>query len=283
MDGMSYVNGALVPADEAALPLNDLGILRGYGVFDYLRTYGRAPFRLREHLLRLESSARQIGLALPWDLEELAEIVWMTYAANDHAPDMGIRIVVTGGPSRNGMTPAGKPSLLVMISPVAPFAPEEYTTGCAAVTTRIPRVMPTVKSTNYIGAIMAMQEAAPFHAVEAIYRDEQDRLTEGTRSNLFIVQNGTLVTPVAGVLPGITRAAVIEAAAAEFAVEQRDLRYDEVLAADEVFLTSTTKEVLPIVRLDGQPIGDGKPGPVTGRVLTLFRALVARECATVAV
>ena len=280
MNGITYVNGRLVPADQAVLPLNDLGILRGYGVFDYLRTYGRVPFRLREHLLRLESSARQIGLALPWDLEELAEIVFETYAANNHMPDAGIRIVVTGGPSDNAMTPKGQSSLIVMINPVSPYEEAKYRSGCSAITTHIPRILPTVKSTNYIGAIMAMQEADRVDAIEAIYRDDQDRLTEGTRSNLFMVKEGVLVTPATGVLPGITRAAIIEAAAGEFTVAERDVAYADVLAADEVFLTSTTKEVLPIVHVDEHPIGDGTPGPITTRILALFRALVARECAT---
>lgn len=283
MDGITFVNGAMVPAAQASLPLNDLGIVRGYGVFDYLRTYGRVPFRLREHLLRLESSARQIELAMRWDLEELAEIVMDTYAANEFIPDAGIRIIVTGGPSSNYMTPQNQSSLVVMINPVTHYAETAYRLGRSATTTRIPRSMPTVKSINYIGAIMAMQQADAVGAVEAIYRDEQDRLTEGTRSNLFVVKNGQIITPVQEVLPGITRAAVIEAAAVEFPVVERDLTVQDVLEADEAFLTSTTKEVMPMVQLDETPIADGRPGPVTARVMALFQELVARECASVVV
>lgn len=283
MDGVTYVNGEMVPAGQANLPLNDLGIVRGFGIFDYLRTYGRVPFRLREHLLRLESSARQIELTLHWDLEELAEIVMDTYAANDHLPDAGIRIIATGGPSDNYMTPQDRTSLAVIIGPAKPYPARDYQLGRGATTTRIPRVMPTVKSLNYMGAIMAMKHADAVGAVEAIYRETDDTLTEGTRSNLFVVKGGKIITPVTDVLPGITRAAVIEAVSGEFEVVQRSLRVQDVLDADEAFLTSTTKEVMPMVWLDEISIADGKPGPVTARVMALFKELVTRECASVAV
>ena len=246
-----YVNGEFVPVGQAALPINDLGIVRGYGVFDLLRTYGLTLFRLDDHLARLESSAAQIGLALPWSRSELTAIVQETYARNP-IPDASIRIVVTGGPSSSMMMPEGKPSLVVMVQPISPYPVDYYTQGCKTTTTLVERSMATVKSLNYIGAIVAMQSAAPQGAVEALYLDAHDRLTEGTRANLFVVRHGQLITPREGVLKGITRKVVLELAAQEFVVVEGPIHYRDLQSVDEAFLTSTTKEVLPVVQIDDQ-------------------------------
>ncbi len=265
----SYVNGLFVPADQAALPMNDLGIVRGYGVFDLLRTYGYTPFRLRDHLLRLERSATSIGIALPWSLDELERIVLDTYARNRLA-DASIRIVVTGGVSSNMMTPQNRPSLVVMVQPIAPYPASYYTTGCKAVTTRIERIMPTVKSLNYIGAIMAVSEASKVNAVEAIYRTADDRLTEGTRANFYVFKGDTLVTPSEGILSGITRQVILELAPSMFTVVLAPIAYSDLSTVDEAFLTSTTKEVLPIVQVDDVCIGDGMVGARTRRLMQMF-------------
>lgn len=269
-----YVNGAYVPASEAALPLNDLGIVRGYGIFDLLRTYGSVPFRLRDHLLRLQRSAQQIKLDLPWSLDQLEAIVAETYAANNNLPDASIRIVVTGGISDNFMTPQQRPSLAVMVHPVTPYAERYFHAGCKVVTTRIERVMPTVKSLNYIGAIMAMKEAAAVDAVEALYVDRDGNVTEGTRSNLFVIKDGKLITPTADVLPGITRQVVLEVAGEEYPIQEEALPYASLREIDEAFITSTTKEVMPVVQIDDMTVGDGRPGRHTERIAALFKAYV---------
>ena len=276
-----YVNGAFVPVMQAALPLNDLGIVRGYGVFDLLRSYGKTPFRLHDHILRLESSASQIGLELPWNTQELEAIVLETYQRNPIA-DASIRIVVTGGPSDNFMTPQGNPSLVVMVHPISPYPDSYYTEGCKATSTLVERTMATVKSLNYIGAIMAMNEAGKTGAVEAIYLDEHDRLTEGTRANLFVVKGDLLITPREGVLKGITRQVLLEICDGALEVVEGPIHYHDLGALDEAFLTSTTKEVLPVVQIDEHVIGTGKPGPVTKRVRELFTAYVQQVCAPVA-
>jgi len=276
-----YVNGRLVPAGQAALPLNDLGIVRGYGVFDLLRTYGTTPFCLREHVRRLEYSAQQVGLALPWSTDELERIVLDTYAANA-IPDAAIRIIVTGGPSENYMTPGNRPGLVVMVHPPSPRVQSQYTQGVKVVSTLVGRLFPTVKSLNYMGAIMAMQEASKTGAVEAIYLDEQDHVTEGTRTNLFVVRGRRLITPREGILKGITRQVVMEAAATEFEVVEAPIHYRDLAHMGEAFLTSTTKEVLPVVQIDDLEIGEGHPGPVTLRVMALFSETVERMTRTTA-
>lgn len=268
-----YVNGNFVPADQATLPVNDLSIVRGYGVFDYTRSYHGKPFKLHEHILRLERSAKAIDLALPWSTAELAQIVQATFDRNGF-PDAGIRIVVTGGPSDDFMTPHQQPSLLVMITPIKGSAALQQEQGVTVTTVVMERVLPTVKSINYLGAVMAVEAAKRQGAVEAIYRTHDGRLTEGTRANLFALRGNQLITPQEEVLSGITRAVVMEIAEDDFEVVESDIFYADLPHYDELFITSSTKEILPVVQVDDQVIGDGKPGPKTGKLLDLFHAYV---------
>ncbi|MCE7987270.1 MAG: amino acid aminotransferase [Caldilinea sp. CFX5] len=268
-----YVNGTFVPADQATLPVNDLSIVRGYGVFDYTRSYHGKPFKLHEHLLRLQRSAQAIDLALPWSLQELTDIVQATFDRNGF-PDAGIRIVVTGGLSADFMTPSGPPSLLVMITPIKSSMAQQQAEGVKVTTVVMERVLPTVKSINYLGAVMAVEAAKRQGAVEAVYRTPDGRLTEGTRANLFAFRGKQLITPQEEVLAGITRAVVMEIAEDDFEVVQSELFYAALADYDELFITSSTKEILPVIQVDDQVIGDGKLGPKTQKLLDLFHTYV---------
>ena len=268
-----YVNGQYVAADQAALGLNDLGIVRGYGVFDLLRTYDGKLFKLHEHVLRLERSAALIGLELPWSTAEIEAIARATYMRNAIA-NATIRIIVTGGAADDFMTPQQRPTLIVMVNPIGIPAPEQQSHGVKVITTRIERMMPTVKSLNYIAAIMAMQAARRVGAVEAIYRTADDRITEGTRANFFIFRDNRLITPQTDVLGGITRDVVLEIAGDDFEVVEAPLFYADLATCDEAFLTSSTKEILPVTQIDDITIGQGKPGPNTRKLIELFSAYV---------
>lgn len=268
-----YVNGQYVAADQAALGLNDLGIVRGYGVFDLLRTYDGKLFKLHEHVLRLERSAALIGLELPWSTAEIEAIARATYMRNTIA-NATIRIIVTGGAADDFMTPQQRPTLIVMVNPIGIPAPEQQSHGVKVITTRIERMMPTVKSLNYITAIMAMQAARRVGAVEAIYRTADDRITEGTRANFFIFRDNRLITPQTDVLGGITRDVVLEIAGDDFEVVEAPLFYADLATCDEAFLTSSTKEILPVTQIDDLTIGQGKPGPNTRKLIELFSAYV---------
>lgn len=266
-----YLDGNFVPAAEAMIPLGDLGVVRGYGVFDFLRTYNGRPFHLMDHLLRLKSSADQIGLKLPLELEEIADVVRQTLAHND-LPEANIRLVVTGGVSSNYFTPDGPGTLAVMVTPTTAYPQSYYTEGTKVVTTEMGRELASVKSLNYIGAIMAMREAAKEGAVEAIYVDQEGQISEGTRSNFFVVKDGVIITSKDDVLFGVTRNVLIEVATQAFDVVERPITLADLAEADEAFLTSSTKEVMPVVQVDEIVIGDGRVGPVSQQLLTLFRA-----------
>lgn len=264
-----YIDGEFVDEAQASLPASDLAVLRGYGVFDYLRTYGGKPFRLDDHLTRLERSAALIGLALPHPIDEIQRIIEETLARNSH-DESSIRIVVTGGSSEDNITPAGKSRLLVFVTPFTNPPAEWFSDGIKVVTERTERYLPEAKTLNYIPAIIALKKAHAQEAIDAIYVDQNGHALEGTTTNLFAFFGDTLVTPGSGVLQGITRQAVIDIAEDIYNVQQRDISLDELLKADEVFITSSNKEICPVRQIDDTIIG--APGINTQRLIEYFQS-----------
>lgn len=273
-----YVNGEYVPAASAALPLGDLGIVRGYGVFDVLATYNHKPFHLDSHLARLRRSAAAIGLDIPWSEAELTQTVTdllaHNFAQNPELGEVAVRIIVTGGQSSNLFTPQQQPSLAILIDPMNARDESLYERGAKLVTVEMERYLPGVKSLNYIGAIMAAQIATAAGGIEALYRTADGRVTEGTRASFFLVKGNQVLTAKDEVLEGITRNIVCELASKHFDLHMTDLKYDELATVDEAMLVGTGKEVLPIVQIDDITIGDGKPGPVTKHMIALFHEYV---------
>jgi len=260
-----YVDGSFVPAEQAVIPVDDLAVLRGFGVFDLVRTYHGKPFFLKEHLERLHHSAAEIGLHVPWSHSELYEIVLDTLAKNNY-PESNIRIVVTGGSSPDFTTPQNKPRLLVLVSPTPTLPESWYTDGVKLITRVTDRFKPGVKSINYIPATVALEEARRKGAIEALYLDREGYVLEGTTSNIFIFKGNTLVTPGRDILSGITRKVTLDVAATHFDVQIRDISRQELLRADEVFITGTNKGLVPVVQVDDARIGSGRPGPLTAKL-----------------
>lgn len=270
-----YINGEFADSVSASVPARDLSILRGFGVFDYLRTYGGVPFHLDAHLRRLLRSADLIELACPWDLEELGDIVQETLRRNCFE-EAGIRLVATGGDSPNNFMPGGDSRLLVMATALQALPGAVYRRGAAVATVEQYRHMPEAKTINYIPGIMAHRQAqrrVP-DAIDAIYCVD-GLVVEGTRSNIFIFKDGRWITPDDGLLPGITRAEVIKLLARDGPLELRAIALDEFYAADEIVLTSTTKEIAPIVQVDDRPIGAGVPGENSRRLMRQWREMTA--------
>lgn len=277
-----YVNGAYVPDDQAMLSVRDLSVLRGYGAFDYLRTYGTQPFRLDKNLARLRRSCEILELDYPWADNELTDIVLETLNRNialEDSDEYSIRLVVTGGISSSNITPDGEPSLIVLVQPFSPLADEYYTKGSKIITVDLSRLYPDAKSTLYTPAILGQRRAREQGAIEALYKDDEGHILEATTSNLFAFFGNTLVTPPTAdqILPGITRMTTLEIAEEHFTVEERALSYDELLAADEVFITSANKEVCPIVQVDDTTIGDGTVGEGTQQLMALFHTLTRKR------
>ena len=268
-----YINGEYVDAAEAKISATDLAILRGYGVFDALRSYSGIPFQLRAHLLRLQRSAALIELNLPWDIEELADIVLATVERNGF-PESSIRIVVTGGEGEHSFLPRGDSRLLVMVYPCEAPPARWHTEGVHVVTIEQHRAQPEAKTINYIPGITAQLEANRRNpqAIEAIYLAD-GLVSEGTRSNTFIAKDDRWITPADRMLLGVTRAEVIKLLTADGLLELRDISLDEYYSADEIILTSSTKEVVPVVKVDDVTISDGAPGAMTKRLMRQWRTM----------
>ena len=261
-----YVDGQFVPASEAVIPVDDLAIMRGFGVFDLLRTLNGKPLFLEEHITRLQTSARQIGMDLPWNSQKLIDIVTQTLQRNSFE-ESNIRIVVTGGSSPDFITPQGKPRLLVLVTRAPELPQWWYTEGVKIITFFSERSIPGAKSIDYVTATIALKQARDQNAIEAVYVDHNGYAREGTTSNLFAFYADTLVTPGKGILSGITRQAVLDLAVKMFRVDLRDLRLNDLLAADEVFITGTNKMIVPVVRVNDTTIDHGRPGKNTQKLM----------------
>jgi len=281
-----FLNDKLVDRDEAKISVFDHGLLYGDGIFEGIRLYEGCVFKLDEHLERLEYSAKAIMLKMPWTRREIADAVCETCRANGLRNGY-IRLVVTRGEGSLGLSIKNctQPQLIVIADKIQLYPEEFYEQGLKIITVPTRRcnpaaLPPTVKSLNYLNNILAKIEAQHLGYHEAIMLNDQGYVAECTGDNVFVVHKGALITPAAsaGALKGITRDTAI-AIAEELGIPCREAnltRYD-VWIADELFLTGTAAEIVPIVEVDARPIGDGKPGPVTARFLQSFRRRATTE------
>jgi branched-chain amino acid aminotransferase len=278
-----YVNGTITDRDGAVISVFDRGFLYGDSVYEVLRTAGGRSVDLDRHLERLARSAAAIALELPPDATVRTAVADTVRAAGN--PDSYIRIIVTrgGGPINLDPAAAEHPSLLVIAAPLVMPAGEHYTRGARLAIVGVQRtsrraVDPAVKSGNYLNNIMALAEAKRAGAYEAVMLGPDGRVAEGSTSNVFAVRGGRCTTPFlsTGLLPGITRQRVMELAAdAGVAAVEGDLLPDDLRSADEVFITSSIRGVMPISQVDDQALA-GAPGPVTRRLMSLYDDFLAR-------
>ena len=278
------VNGRVFDQEHAVISVFDHGFLYGEGVYETLRTYNGQPFLFDRHMQRLRKSAGMLALGVPLtDADIDARFRDTMRAANlgENAREAYIRILVTRGIGELTYDPAATPtpSIVVIVKPHVDPPADVFDRGVTVSLVPIVRnhpgsVNPLIKSNNLLNNALAMQEAFRRGGYEGVMRNYKGELAECTQSNLFVVKNGAALTPPldAGLLPGITRAFLFEVGR-EIGVTVREqvLHDDDLLGADESFLTSTTREVVPIVRVDDRTIGSGKPGPVTRALLDGYR------------
>jgi branched-chain amino acid aminotransferase len=285
------VNGTISEAARAVIPVYDHGFLYGEGVYEVFRTYQGEPFLFDRHMARLRASAARISLAVPFTDDEVYGRSMATMAAaglGSNPSEAYVRVIITRGVGEITYDPAAcpEPSLVIIAKPL-PVTPEaQYTNGVNVVMAEhIIRnhpdsVSPLIKSNNLLNNALGMQQAIRAGAAEVVFRNFRGELSECAQSNVFVVNGGVVRTPPldAGLLAGITRAFVLELAAAEgIPAEEITLHDQDLFDADEAFFTSTTKEIVPIVKVDDRTLGAGVPGPVTARLLALFRDAVRRE------
>jgi branched-chain amino acid aminotransferase len=270
-----YVDGQWVHPDQASISINDIAVLRGYSAFEALRTYDRRPFHLDEHLKRLYHSAEIIDLPIPYTHAEMKEIVQEIVARNTYR-HAAVRMLLTGGESEDGVMAVGKPKVIMLITPLSERDPERFARGYRLITTRLQRETPEAKTSNYTSAVRALKEAARLGADDALFVNERGHVQEATRSNFFLFHRDTLVTPRAEVLIGITRTVVLELARGRFSIEERPILLEELALADEAFVTSSAREITPVLQIDEQVIGNGRPGPRTTELEQRFISMVER-------
>jgi branched-chain amino acid aminotransferase len=288
MAAIVNVNGRLFDQEHAVISVFDHGFLYGEGVYETLRTFNGQPFLLDRHLRRLRASAGMLQLRVPLSDGELAARFTETMrAAGLNGPSDGgeayLRVLLTRGIGELSYDPAAtpEPSVVVIAKPHQEPAASIYTEGVKASLVSIVRnhpgtVNPVIKSNNLLNSALAMQEAVRNNAFEGIMRNYRGELAECSTANLFVVKDGAALTPPldAGLLPGITREFLFAVGAeAKIPVREQVLRDQDLFGADEAFLTSTTREIVPVVAVDDRTIADGRPGPVTQVLLQRFREM----------
>jgi D-alanine transaminase len=270
---MVFLNGKFIPIGEAMVPVLDRGFIFGDGVYELVPVYSRVPFRLDEHLARLERSLAAVRIRNPYSRAQWRDIIRQLVALQPHE-DQGVYFQVTRGVAkRDHAFPQGvEPTVFIMSNPLVNPARELVERGAGICRGRS-LAQVDIKSISLIGNVLLRQVSADAGAAETIlFRDGW--LTEASASNVFIVRGGVLKGPPKSnlILPGVTYDVVLELAqGAKLPVEIRDLAEAEVRAADEIWVTSSSKEILAIVRLDGRPVGEGRPGPVFGRMFDLYQ------------
>lgn len=283
MGEIFYLNGKLLPCEEAKISVLDYGFLFGYGLYETIRAYAGQPFRLDHHLARLGFSGDRLGIVIQVAL--LREAVQDVIEANNfHQTRIRICVSIGEGTMSPNLDSCRQPTIAVLASEYTPLSAEKYLRGYKVVLTAIKRnsLSPVtyLKSANTIENMLARLDAKDAGADEAFFLNEKGCLTEAAGSNLFLVKDGVLKTPryESGILPGVTRVVVFELAAQlSITVREVNLRLADLLQADEVFVTNSLIEVVPVTIFDGKPLSSGKPGTLTRKLMKAYKEMVRKE------
>jgi len=271
-----YLNGDIIPAHDAAISPFDIGLLRGFAVFDLLRTVHGRPFLLTEHLTRLRESASHLGLRVPRTDAEIEAIILELLERNGH-DEATVRLVLTGGVSPDGMTfDPETPTFYILTQELHTPPDSLYTEGGKLITRLHRREFPLAKTTNYLTMIKHRPETDAAGAMDLLYHDGE-HVFEAASASVYFVHGTTILAPRDSVLAGTIGGYVLELARERYDVEFTDVTLADALSADEVFLTSTTRAVVPITAIDDVTIADGTPGPVTRDLMAAYSEAVFGE------
>ncbi len=271
MEAIHYYNGEFLKKEEIHISPDDVGFLRGHGCFDFFRVENGVPIFLDDHLERLKASAEGLNIEMPMTLEELKAIIFELIDKNK-LPLSSIKVFLTGGLTQDGFTPS-TPTVLILNQPFKEPDQGMYETGASLMLYDYHRDFPTVKSTQYAKALALQKDWQKEGHIDVLYHDGE-WISEVSRSSVFFFKDGVLRTNKDEVLKGITQTNVLRAAMDQFEIRVDDIKLSELLAADEMFITSTTKRILPIIKVGDQKIGNGLIGGNTRKMEELFSSFV---------
>ncbi len=275
MKPYGYINGKIIPGNKMFVSSYDIGILRGYGIYEGITTHNNKPFYLKAHLKRFRDSAKKLGIKIPLSDTEISEIINQLIRKNKFKRT-NLRMILTGGETLNGIEfEQNKPTFYILAEEWKPVPPETYTRGAKIITENHKRFIPEIKTTNYINAVRLQEKRKKSKAIEILLISDGEVL-ECSTSNIFMFKNKKLITAQKEVLPGITKKAVLDVAKRNFKIEERKINLEEILKADEIFITSSYKDIVPIVKIDKEIIGSGKVGENTKKVMSLFYDLTKK-------
>ncbi len=268
-----YFNGKIIESKKAGLPINDIGIIRGYTIFDYFKTYNGKPFRISDYYKRFKNSAKKIGFEIPISQKKLEETITKLLKINN-VQDAALRLVLTGGPSSNGIRLETKGNFYIIVENLPKIDPVYFEKGAKLITSQYQRQIPESKTASYIQAVKLQPELEKAGAKEVLYHNK-GKVLECSTSNIFVIKNNIIKTPKENVLHGITRKTIIEIAKKNnFKVKEQDIKLSELWNADEVLITSSGKSiVLPIVKIDSKKIANGRVGKVSKLLIEKFQEL----------
>ncbi len=278
MEPYCYFNGAVIPLTDAHVRPDDLGMLRGFAVYEGITAIDGVPFHFHDHYERLEHSTGALELAIPFTEEEILSGITELLQKNVPTGRASIRLILSGGQAVGGIEYKEENTLLyVLAEPATPMPDAWYTDGVSLITAEHDRFMPEYKTTAYITAVLLQKARKASGAAEILYTSG-DTILECATSNIFIVKDGCVYTPDSYILKGITRNVAIEMLSTDHTVVQGEVTVQDLEDADEVFITSSFKDIVPVVTIDDVPVGGGVPGPITKKLMADFaRALSSAE------
>ena len=267
-----FLNGTFVAGTEPVVSIHDLGFARGYAVFDFLITYPHhRPFMLQEHVSRLFRSAKMIDLIPLWTERQVCDWILETLAKNENAEEKTVKIVMTGGISHAFDFKSEGPTIAIIVEPRVPLPPELYQIGFNIMTVEHERYIPEAKTNNYIEAVRQLRVAGEKDAHDIVYYNSS-QVFEASRSNIFALIDGELRTTKTNILSGITKEVLLKILKLPVPVVEKDFSLQELQGADEVFLTASNLEIMPVTKINGNPVGAGIPGPLTLEAMKQFEA-----------
>ncbi len=271
--GHIYLNGRIMPASEAAISPFDIGLHRGYAVFDLLQTAGGKPFQLTEHLTRFRASAAQLDLRVPLSDQEMTDVILELIELNGFAESV-VKFILTGGESADGMHfDPEAPTFLITVQELFEVPEHFYRDGAALLAVEHRREVPEAKTTNYITWLRNHHRIEQEGAIDVLYHAD-GYVSEAATASFYVIRDGRIHAPAEGVLRGTVGTMVLERAAAEFEIVRGPISLEEAFDADEAYITSSVRGVVPIVSIDEHRIGDGTVGPVVSRLMEICRAVM---------